>query len=77
MTCKDASARLLDLVPGRSGAAYADWLEARGEAFRKGVNIAALDPFQGYKGAIDDQLEDAVAVLDAFHLREAWHRCGR
>ena len=33
-----------------------------------GVKVAALDPFQGYKTAIDDQLEDAVAVLDAFHI---------
>lgn len=32
------------------------------------MKIAALDPFQGYKSAIDDQLEDAVAVLDAFHV---------
>lgn len=61
-------ARLLDLVPGRSGAAYANWLTARGQGFRKGVKVAALDPFQGYKTAIDDQLEDAVAVLDAFHV---------
>lgn len=61
-------ARLLDLVPGRSGKAYADWLTERGEGFRRGVKVAALDPFQGYKSAIDDQLEDAVAVLDAFHV---------
>lgn len=61
-------ARLLDLVPGRSGKAYADWLEERGETFRAGVKVAALDPFQGYKTAIDDKLEDAVAVLDAFHI---------
>ncbi len=61
-------ARLLDLVPGRSGKAYADWLAERGEAFRKGVKVATLDPFHGYKNAIDDQLEDAVAVLDAFHV---------
>ncbi len=61
-------ARLLDLVPGRSGKAYADWLTERGEPFRKGVKVAALDPFQGYKTAIDDKLEDAVAVLDAFHI---------
>ena len=27
-------ARLLDLVPGRSGKAYASWLAERGEAFR-------------------------------------------
>ena len=61
-------ARLLDLVPGRSGKAYADWLHERGEGFRDGVKVAALDPFQGYKSAIDDKLEDAVAVLDAFHV---------
>ena len=61
-------ARLLDLVPGRSGAAYSEWLAARNEAFRNGVEVATLDPFHGYKNAIDDQLEDAVAVLDAFHV---------
>jgi transposase len=61
-------ARLLDLVPGRSGAAYCDWLAARGETFRQNVEVATLDPFHGYKNAIDDQLEDATAVLDAFHI---------
>jgi len=61
-------ARLLDLVPGRSGKAYSDWLKERGEDFRDGVEVATLDPFHGYKNAIDDQLEDAVAVLDAFHV---------
>ena len=61
-------ARLLDLVPGRTGAAYADWLKARNEAFRAGIGVATLDPFHGYKNAIDDQLEDAVAVLDGFHV---------
>jgi transposase len=61
-------ARLLDLVPGRSGAAYAGWLTERNEAFRAGVTVATLDPFHGYKNAIDDELEDAIAVLDAFHV---------
>jgi transposase len=61
-------ARLLDLVPGRSGAAYADWLKARNNTFRAGIGVATLDPFHGYKNAIDDQLDDAVAVLDAFHV---------
>ena len=61
-------ARLLDLVPGRSGAAYTQWLQARNQAFRDGIEVATLDPFHGYKNAIDDQLEDAVAVLDAFHV---------
>ncbi|EXJ50974.1 hypothetical protein AS96_11925, partial [Microbacterium sp. MRS-1] len=61
-------ARLLDLVPGRSGKAYASWLAERGEAFRQNVKVAALDPFAGYKTAIYDKLEDATAVLDAFHV---------
>src|SRR5215213_4028282 len=61
-------ARLLDLVPGRSGSVYTDWLKQRGDAFRAAVKVATLDPFHGYKNAIDDQLDDAVAVLDAFHV---------
>ncbi|SJN45395.1 Mobile element protein [Microbacterium esteraromaticum] len=61
-------ARLLDLVPGRSGKAYATWLGERGDTFRQGVKVAALDPFAGYKTAIDDKLQDATAVLDAFHV---------
>lgn len=61
-------ARLLDLVAGRSGKTYRDWLEARGPGFAHGVKEATLDPFHGYKNAIDDQLQDAVAVLDAFHV---------
>ncbi len=61
-------ARLLDLVPGRSGAVYAEWLKARHETFRAGIKVATLDPFHGYKNALDDELEDAIAVLDAFHI---------
>lgn len=62
--------RLLDLVPRRSGKAYADWLEQRGPEFRGGVKVAALDLFQGYKTSIDYKLQDSVAVLDAFHIVE-------
>ena len=47
---------------------YKNWLEERGEQFRSGIQIATLDPFQGYKNAIDDQLQDATSVLDAFHI---------
>ena len=47
------TARLLDLVPGRSGTVYKtgtaheNWLEERGEQFRSGIQIATRDPFQG------------------------------
>jgi transposase len=64
-------ARLLDAVQGRSGKVYADWLSDQGV---EGVDVkvtiehAALDPFRGYANAIRDELPDAVAVLDAFHV---------
>ena len=61
-------ARLLDLVPGRSGAVYADWLRSRNDIFREQIKVATLGPFHGYKNALDDALEDAIAVLDAFHV---------
>lgn len=61
-------ARLLDVVPGRSGTAYAGWLKAQQPGFVAGVEHAALDPFRGYANAIRDELAVAVAVLDAFHI---------
>ena len=61
-------ARLLDAVTGRSGTAYADWLKEQGLEFTVEVEHAALDPFRGYANAIRDQLPEATAVLDAFHV---------
>ncbi len=61
-------ARLLDLVPGRSGTVYATWLGEQTQEFRAGIKHAALDPFRGYANALRDSLSDAVQVLDAFHV---------
>jgi transposase len=61
-------ARLLDAVIGRSGTAYKRWLQAQPDGFTGTVEQAALDPFRGYANAIRDELPDAVAVLDAFHV---------
>jgi transposase len=61
-------ARLLDVVPGRSGTVYAAWLAEQTQEFLDAVEHAALDPFRGYANAIRDELPDAVAVLDAFHV---------
>ncbi len=62
---------LLDLVPGRSGTVYKHWLAERGEDFRAGVHRDAR-PFQDSKNAIDDQLQDATGVLDAFTSSSCW-----
>lgn len=61
-------ARLLDLVPGRSGTVFAAWLKDRSACFRDGVQVATLDPFRGYANALRDELAEATPVLDAFHV---------
>ena len=61
-------ARLLDLVPGRSGTVFATWLAGRSACFRDGVQVATLDPFRGYANALRDELGEAIPVLDAFHV---------
>jgi transposase len=61
-------ARLLDVVPGRSGAVYGAWLHARGPAWRSRIRLAALDPFRGYLNALRTHLPDATHVVDVFHV---------
>ena len=60
--------RLLDVVPGRSGAVLAQWIRAQPTEWRDMVQVAALDPFRGYASALTAALPDAVRVLDAFHV---------
>ena len=38
-------ARLLDVVPGRSGKVYADWIAEQEAEWRARIRVAALDPF--------------------------------
>jgi transposase len=61
-------ARLLEVVQGRSGGVYGDWLTARPAAWREQIKVAALDPFRGYLNALREHLPDAAHVLDAFHV---------
>jgi len=61
-------ARLLDLVPGRSAAALKSWLTDQSRAFRDRVEVVAMDGFGGYKTAAVEQLAEATAVMDSFHV---------
>ena len=60
-------ARLLDMVPGRSKAAFKAWLAKREQAWRDAVEVVAMDGFTGFKTATAEELPDAVAVMDPFH----------
>jgi len=54
-----------------SSTALRSWtprIDAQGEAFTRGVQVAALDPFRGYHTALTSRLEYATAVLDPFHV---------
>jgi transposase len=62
------TARLLDVVPGRSAKALSQWVDQRPPAWRDGVTVAALDPFRGYATALTESLPQAVRVLDCFHV---------
>jgi transposase len=61
-------ARLLEVLPGRTGTVYASWLAARGQDWKDQVRFAALDPFRGYATALARELPGTVRVLDAFHV---------
>ena len=75
------TARLLDLVPGRSGTVHENWLAERGEQFRSGIQIATVDPFQGQQERLREAFtadEVHISVEVAYHcaqqVREVFHQ---
>ena len=78
---KTGPARLLDMVQGRSKQAFKAWLADRPAAWCDGVEVVAMDGFTGFKTATVEELPDAVAVLDPFHVvrlaGDALDRCRR
>ena len=74
-------ARLLDMVEGRSKQAFKTWLAERPEAWRDGIEVVAMDGFTGFKTATAEEMPDAVAVMDPFHVvrlaGDALDRCRR
>ena len=61
-------ARLLDVAPGRSKKVLKTWLAARGESWRGRVEVVAMDGFTGFKSAAGEELPQARAVMDPFHV---------
>ena len=74
-------ARLLDMIEGRSKSAFKTWLAARPQSWRDQVEVVATDGFTGFKTAATEELPDAVAVMDPFHVvrlaGDALDRCRR
>jgi transposase len=61
-------ARLLDMVSGRSKQVFKTWLEAQPAEFRGGIEVVAMDGFTGFKTATSEELPEATAVMDPFHV---------
>ena len=74
-------ARLLDMVEGRSKQAFKSWLADRPQAWRDAVQVVAMDGFTGFKTAAAEELPQATAVMDPFHVvrlaGDALDRCRR
>ena len=62
------AARLLDMIPGRSKQVFKTWLDAQTTDFRDGIAVVAMDGFTGFKTATAEELPQATAVMDPFHV---------
>ncbi|WP_328634801.1 ISL3 family transposase [Streptomyces sp. NBC_00356] len=75
------TARLLDMVEGRSKRAFKTWLADQDDAWRDRVEVVAMDGFTGFKTAAVEELPDVVTVMDPFHVTrlagEALDECRR
>jgi transposase len=56
------------MIEGRSKSAFKTWLADQDEAWRNGLEVVAMDGFTGFKTATTEELPDAVAVMDPFHV---------
>ena len=65
---RSGPARLLDMVEGRSKRVFKEWLAARPQAWREAIEVVAMDGFTGFKSATAEELPDAAAVMDPFHV---------
>ena len=78
---KTGPARLLDMVEGRSKQAFKTWLADRDQTWRDAVGVVAMDGFTGFKTAAAEEIPDAIAVMNPFHVvrlaGDALDRCRR
>ena len=61
-------ARLLDMVEGRSKQAVQAVARRTARGLAAGVEVVAMDGFTGFKTAAAEEVPDAVAVMDPFHV---------
>ena len=65
---RSGPSRLLDMVPGRSKRVFKSWLASQPNTWRERIELVAMDGFTGFKSAAAEELPDARAVMDPFHV---------
>ena len=65
---RSGPSRLLDMIPGRSKRVFKTWLASQPDTWRERIEIVAMDGFTGFKSAAAEELPDASAVMDPFHV---------
>ena len=65
---RSGPSRLLDMVLGRSKGVFKTWLTSQPDTWRSRIEIVAMDGFTGFKSAAAEELPDARAVMDPFHV---------
>ena len=68
MRDRSGPSRLLDIVPGCSKWVFKTWLASRSDTWCERIEIVALDGFIGFESAAAEELPDARAVVDPFHV---------
>lgn len=56
------------MVPGRSKKVLKTWLDQQEQGFRDRIETVAMDGFTGFKTAAAEEIPQAVAVMDPFHV---------
>ena len=65
---RSGPSRLLDMVSGRSKQVFKAWLASQPDTWRSRIEVVAMDGFTGFKSAAAEELPDARAVMDPFHV---------
>jgi transposase len=60
--------QVLGIVDGRNSTGIQDWLDARTEAWRDGVEVVAIDPSATFRAAIETALPHTRISVDHWHL---------
>ena len=56
------------MVDGRSKQTFKTWLEGREQTWRDQVEVVAMDGFTGFRTAAAEEIPQAVAAMDPFHV---------